>query len=87
VEVTAALRAIKLSWELGFHRVVIEGDSLQVMQALNKDGRNWSRYGLLMEEARELLNCLQNWKVNHVRRNFNGAAHSLAKEALSRSVE
>jgi hypothetical protein len=29
------------------------------------------------------MNNLQNWKVHHVRRNLNGAAHRLAKEALS----
>jgi hypothetical protein len=56
-----------LSWESGFHKMVLEGDSLQVVQTLNINGRNWSRYSHLIEEARKLLNCLQNWKVNHVR--------------------
>jgi hypothetical protein len=40
-----------------------------------------------MEEARGLLNRLQNWKVKHGRRNLSGATYSLTKEALSGSVE
>lgn len=39
-KVAAALR-IKLGRELGFYKVVLEGDVFQVVQALNKDSRNW----------------------------------------------
>jgi hypothetical protein len=31
VEAAAALRAINLSWELGFHRMVLDGNSFQVV--------------------------------------------------------
>lgn len=34
-----------------------------------------------------MLSCLQIWKVNHVRRHFNGAGHSFAKEAFSLIVK
>ena len=40
-----ALRAVHLCHELGFYRVILEGDVLQVVQTLKKE-RSWSCYGL-----------------------------------------
>ena len=44
-------------------------------------------YGHLIEETRQVLNSLHKWKVNNVRQNLNGAAHYLAKKALSINEE
>lgn len=57
------------------------------MQAQRKARRNWSRYDHLIEETIGILNCLHEWKVNHIRQNRNGMAYCLAKEALSISEE
>lgn len=86
-QTVAALRAVLFCGELGFLWVILEGDALQVVQVLRKEGKNYSRYGHIIEEALEALNWLQAWNVNHVRRQLNGAAHGLAKEALSLSME
>lgn len=59
-EAATTLRTIKLCQELGFQRVDLKGDAFQVVQALNKDCTNWSWYNHLIEESRDLLNCLQN---------------------------
>jgi hypothetical protein len=82
VEAFAALRAINFCRELGFYRVILEGDALQVMQVLNKDGKIWYRYGHCIEKARRALTCLQRWNVNHILRHINGKAHCITKEAL-----
>lgn len=54
--------------DLGKQKVVLEGN-LQVVQTRKKDGMNWCSY-------RIVLNSLQEWHVNHVKkRNVNAAAH------------
>jgi hypothetical protein len=58
-----------------------------VVCALRMEGRNWSRYGYIIEEARWVLFGLQSWKINHVKRQLNSAVHCLTKEALSLSFE
>jgi ribonuclease HI len=78
-EATAALRAAILCHDLGLNKVILEGDALQIVQALNREGPHWSSYGHLTEEARGMLSSLHSWKVVHVRRQYNEVAHVLAK--------
>ena len=42
---------------------------------------------LLRKLVKWVLNCLHSWKVNHVKRNLNEAAHRLAKKVLSPTVK
>jgi hypothetical protein len=49
---------------------------------MKKEEKNWCRYGQVIDDARIMLNSIQTWKVNYVRREANGIAHRLAKEAL-----
>lgn len=81
-EASAALRASNFCRKLGLHRVILEGDALQVVQTLRKEGRNWSRYDHLIEDTKRELNCLFKWLGNDVRHNLNGAIHRLANETL-----
>jgi hypothetical protein len=48
---------------------------------MKKEEKNWCRYGQVIDDARIMLNSIQTWKVNYVRREANGIAHRLAKEA------
>jgi hypothetical protein len=86
-EAMAMLRAVILCHELGFSSVILEGDALQIVQAIRKDGRCWSQYLHLIKEAGGVLSCLHIWKVNHVRRHLNDTANRLAKEAIFLSME
>jgi hypothetical protein len=52
--------AAKFSSELGFFKVVLEGDTLQIVHALKKDGRYLSTHGHLIENTQVILNSLQN---------------------------
>jgi hypothetical protein len=58
-----------------------------VVNALKSSSRNWSSYGHLIEEARNQLSGLHTWRIQHVRRHINGAAHGLAKVALTLPTE
>jgi hypothetical protein len=41
--------------QLGFMDVILEGDSLEVVQAIKREESQGTRYGLLLEETKELL--------------------------------
>ncbi|XP_059442109.1 uncharacterized protein LOC132174476 [Corylus avellana] len=86
-EAQAALAAVEFSRELGYQDVILEGDSLQVVQALKEEGINWRSYGQIVDDARVLLGTCRSWMVHHMRRGANQAAHSLAKESLWHSSD
>jgi hypothetical protein len=43
--VLAAWKAVDLSIKRGWRRIILEGDSVEVVQALSRDGIWWGRYG------------------------------------------
>ncbi|XP_059438570.1 uncharacterized protein LOC132171299 [Corylus avellana] len=82
-EAAGAWLAVELSHQSGFSHVVLEGDSLEIVQWLRKDGVCRSRCGLLINETKLLLQDIQRWEVHHVKRKGNAEAHKLARLALS----
>lgn len=52
----AALKAVSLSRDLSFYKVVLKGGALSMVQVLRSSGSNCSHYGHLIEETRSLLN-------------------------------
>lgn len=60
---------------------------LQVMNALKSTGRNWSKYGQLVEDTREVLNGMIMWYICHVRKYENSATRSLAKAAVQQIID
>lgn len=59
VEASVTLRAAVFCKELGLQMVELEGAALQIIQALHKDGMNWSIYGTLIDDTRSELSYLQ----------------------------
>lgn len=59
VESFVALRAVVFAKEMGWQKVELEGDALQVIMALRKDNKNWSRYGQVIDDTRIVLNSFQ----------------------------
>ena len=45
--------------ELGLQKIEVEEDSVQVVQALQKEDKNWCQYGQLIDNVRMVLNGLQ----------------------------
>lgn len=83
VEAFGAWKAVDTAVQLGLRRVMFEGDSLIVVNALLKDEDCWSLYGQVLNDARAKLNGLGEWEILHVRRVANVAAHNLARLALT----
>jgi hypothetical protein len=68
--------------KLGFNDVLLEGDSLEVVQALCKEECTWGRNGTLIKDSKLLLQQVHVWKACHVKRSANETTHRLAKLAL-----
>jgi hypothetical protein len=54
-EALAAWKMAELCVKLGFNDVLLEGDSLEVVQALCKEEYTWGRYGTLINDSKLLL--------------------------------
>jgi ribonuclease HI len=86
-EAVAALHAVELCRDIGIFEVVLEGDSIMVTKAISGIGENWLRFGQIVEDIKLVLRSFRQWRVSHVRRTANAAAHGLAKEATMRQLE
>jgi hypothetical protein len=53
---------------------------------MQREEKSWIRYGLILEETKELLKGGRSWEICHVRRSANEAAHRVAKMTVSMNV-
>ena len=81
MEALAATRALELAAELGFDRVIFEGDSTSVITSLTDQVSNLALFGLLIKEAQDLALRLNHVKFQHVGRDGNSVAHNLTRYA------
>ena len=65
--------------------MVIEGDSLQVIQAINEAGPVQTMYGHVVDDIRFLSSSVS-CSFLHVKRKGNGLAHALARRAISFAI-
>ncbi|KAF5468375.1 hypothetical protein F2P56_012531 [Juglans regia] len=82
-EAFRALKMVQFGLELGLTHIIIEGDSLQVINNLRRDKEGYNSTSMYVHEAKQLLGNFAKWEIFHVRRNDNSLAHLLAKDALS----
>ena len=81
VEVLACRRALQFAIDIGFFDLIIEGDSVQVMNAIRSRKADLSRLGHIFEDIQVLISG-QNWvEVEWVNRKANSFAHNLARYA------
>ena len=81
LETLAATRAIEFSIELGFSKVILEGDSETLIKALQDNSLSLAPFGLLIRDAQEAANFFTCISYAHVGRNGNFVAHNLARYA------
>jgi ribonuclease HI len=86
-EAIAAWFAVKLSVDCGFQLVVLEGDSMAVVSAINQASPNWSSYGHFVEDIKVLAQSVHWVEINYASRVVNSAAHTLAKCAILHSLD
>ena len=68
VEALAAWRAIILAQEISLTQVVMEGDSLKVIAAINSPKQSRTQWGHVMEDIKKASLCLQAGNFYHVSR-------------------
>jgi hypothetical protein len=71
----------------GFRKIEVEGDALEVIQALRNESMCLRSYGHLVEGVKMLLTSAGQWEAKHVRRTGNEAAHLLARFAFTSNLE
>ncbi|XP_075658588.1 uncharacterized protein LOC142628359 [Castanea sativa] len=83
VEALACRRTVQFVAEIGLTRVVFEGDSLVIINALTTDIGELASYGAVLEDIRVLILGFQMVGFKHVPRSCNAVADALAKKASS----
>ncbi|KAM1178947.1 hypothetical protein ACFX2G_018585 [Malus domestica] len=72
---------VGLLWAIdrGYQFLIIETDSLQIVEALRDLTLNLSIIGQVVEDYKALLNTITEANITYIHRNANAAAHYLAK--------
>ncbi|XP_012844351.1 PREDICTED: uncharacterized protein LOC105964372 [Erythranthe guttata] len=78
-EALAALRAIVWAKEKGWENVILEGDCIQVINALRNGEAEFSSFGSLVEECFFIASTLNSCNFMFIKRAGNSLAHSIAK--------
>ena len=81
MEVMACQKAVQFAKDLGLQKVVIEGDSLVVINALSQGLGCLSSYGNVIDDILVLADDFQWCEFHHVKRICNVVADMLAKKA------
>ena len=81
LETLAACRALEFSFELGFDKAILEGDSMIIMTALRDPSPSLASYGLLVRDAQLMAHLFTCSSFQHVGRVGNNVAHNLARHA------
>ena len=83
VEAMAACRTIVFTQEMSLSKVVVEGDCLRVVSALNASICYNTLYENVIEGTRKQCCQFQHCQFQHVRRRGNMLTHTLAKRVVS----
>ena len=84
-EAAAMEWGLQVASSIGVTNGVVESDSLEVVELVNKKSTNMSEVFWVISEILEKQKTFQNFKAQHVLRTWNGIAHALAKLALQRN--
>ncbi|XWS35181.1 hypothetical protein CRYUN_Cryun21dG0103900 [Craigia yunnanensis] len=82
VEAFAAVKALEFAKNTGLTRILLEGDALGIINAINSSLPDLSTIRNYVEEAKLQPKDFQLCLVKHTRRTTNGTAHVLAKTTL-----
>ena len=79
VEALAARRTLELAVEIGIDRVILESDSVVLMQNLKNGTHSLAQYSHIANDILFLTSYFSGLKFSHLSRSCNKVAHSLAR--------
>jgi ribonuclease HI len=82
MEAYAVWKAIQLGRDLGLPRVMLEGDALTIVHALQTADHSWQLFGNLIEASKSSMCHFQSSSMMHTKREANMEAHLMVKAAL-----
>jgi hypothetical protein len=62
-EALAAVHAVEFCREIGFFDIMLEGNVLQIVNAVKAMGYNWSKMGNLINGTKDGLGKLRSWSI------------------------
>ncbi|KAG8491453.1 hypothetical protein CXB51_014828 [Gossypium anomalum] len=81
-EVIACLEGVQMGLDLGFQRVILEGDSFTVVKKLQNKNKDISEINPIIEDVKRVSQGFVECRFNFVGRNINETSHRLTKEGL-----
>ena len=84
-EALAVEEGIRLAKEMELHRIIVESDACVVVDAINQSNDN-GEFGMVIHGSLDLLRSFRSWKIHHLKRDYNRAAHELAQFAKSLGI-
>ena len=81
VKTLATKRALELAVEIGINKVILESDSVVLMQNLKDGTRSLAQYNHIANNILFLASYFSDLKFSHVSRSYNKVAHSLVRWA------
>jgi hypothetical protein len=73
--------------EIEMFDIILEGDALQIVNAINLESQILNRFGHFIEGIRSKLYSLRSFYVLHVQREANSTAHCLARIAINHVID
>ncbi|CAM0910766.1 unnamed protein product [Alopecurus aequalis] len=79
MEALALLAGLKLVEQIGGQSVIVESDSMEVVQAILNPSEYRGTGAVIIDDCRQLIATLGKATIHHCPREANGAAHALAR--------
>ena len=74
IEALAVDASILLAKELGLQQVIIESNSLTIVQSISSKEVSRETYHII-QGILSILNCFSSWQIKYLKRDFNKVAH------------
>ena len=85
IEALAVEEGIRLATEMELQRIIVESDACVVVDAINQSNDN-GEFGMVIHGSLDSLHSFRSWKLRHLKRDYNRAAHELAQFAKSSGI-
>jgi len=83
VEALAARWVLVFAKELGFDKVIVEGDSANTITSINGGHMDHSALGHVLLDIKRLFSCFSHISIKPITREGNCVAHKLARRAAN----